>query len=113
MMVTKNCEFHALIHDLYTYPIIVSLFIISLSVVDYLSVATATNPLIVFVFNLLPPGCTGVPVSMATVSLDAWLPGDGRFAGWRGNVLVNEFVNQGHRIGVCDGDISHALIYCY
>lgn len=35
-----------------------------------------TNPLMVFVINLLPPGCTGVPVSMAKVALGAWLPGD-------------------------------------
>lgn len=27
---------------------------------DYHSVATVTNPLMVFVINLLPPGCTGV-----------------------------------------------------
>lgn len=58
------------------YPIIVSCFIISLSVVDYLCVAIVTNPL-VFVIHPLPPGCTGVPVSVARVALGAWLAGDG------------------------------------
>lgn len=79
------------------HPIIVNRFIISLLVVDDLSVAVASNPLRAFVILPLPERL------VAQVCPSPWqrLP---RVLGCVA-FLVNEFVNQ-----FCDTDLSHGVI---